>query len=80
MAALQANNPFEKPPVVKEQNIWGESFPDVASLNAHASDAVFKALDKVRSSDSSLDKQQFQIPTNGQCLRRNVSAVQREME
>lgn len=56
MAALQANNPFEKPPVVKEQNIWGESFPDVASLNAHASDAVFKALDKVRSSDSSLDK------------------------
>ena len=56
MAALQANNPFEKPPVVKEQNIWGESFPDVSSLNAHASDAVFKALEKVRSSDSSLDK------------------------
>lgn len=56
MAALQASNPFEKPPVVKEQNIWGESFPDVSSLNAHASDAVFKALEKVRSSDSSLDK------------------------
>ncbi len=56
MAALQANNPFEKPPVVKEQNIWGESFPDVSSLNAHASDAVFHALEKVRSSDSSLDK------------------------
>lgn len=56
MAALQANNPFEKPPVVKEQNIWGESFPDVSSLNAHASDAVFEALEKVRSSDSSLDK------------------------
>ena len=56
MAALQANNPFEKPPVVREQNIWGESFPDVSSLNAHASDAVFHALEKVRSSDSSLDK------------------------
>lgn len=56
MTALQASNPFEKPPVVKEQNIWGESFPDVSSLNAHASDAVFKALEKVRSSDSSLDK------------------------
>jgi hypothetical protein len=56
MAALQANNPFEKPPVVKEQNIWGESFPDVSKLNAHASDAVFKALDKARVSNSSLDK------------------------
>ncbi|MGB7247357.1 MAG: hypothetical protein WBC73_00345 [Phormidesmis sp.] len=56
MAALQANNPFEKPPVVKEQNIWGDSFPDVASLNAHASNAVFEALAKVRSSDSNLDK------------------------
>ena len=56
MAALQASNPFEKPPVVREQSIWGESFPDVPSLNAHASNAVFESLEKVRSSDSSLNK------------------------
>lgn len=56
IAALQANNPFEKPPVVKEQNIWGESFPDVSSLNAHASNAVFEALEKVRATTSSLEK------------------------
>lgn len=55
-AALSANNPFERPPVVKEQNIWGESFPDIPSLNAEASDTVFNALKKVRAADSSLEK------------------------
>lgn len=56
LAALSANNPFERPPVVKEQNIWGESFPDILSLNAAASDSVFSALRKVRTADSSLEK------------------------
>jgi hypothetical protein len=56
LSALSANNPFERPPVVKEQNIWGESFPDIPSLNADASDSVFDALSKVRTADSSLEK------------------------
>lgn len=56
LAALKANNPFEKPPVVKDQNIWGESFPDVPALNAIASDTVFEALEKARSADSTFDK------------------------
>ena len=56
LEALQANNPFDKPPVVKAQNIWGESFPDVSSLNAHASDAVFQILQKVEAASSSLEK------------------------
>ena len=56
IAALQANNPFERPPVVREQNVWGESFPDIASLNAEASDSVFNALKKLRTADSSLGK------------------------
>jgi len=56
LAALKANNPFERPPVVKDQNIWGESFPDVPALNAIASDAVFAALEKARSADSTFDK------------------------
>ena len=56
LTALDANNPFERPPVVKEQNIWGESFPDIPSLNAKASDSLFAALKKVRDADSSLEK------------------------
>ena len=56
ISALQANNPFERPPVVKEQNVWGESFPDIAALNATASESVFSALKKLRTADSSLDK------------------------
>ena len=56
LAALNANNPFERPPVVKEQNIWGESFPDIPELNAKASDSLFAALEKVRAADSSLEK------------------------
>lgn len=56
LSALRANNPFERPPVVKEQNVWGESFPDILSLNAKASDSVFSALKKLRDADSTLDK------------------------
>ena len=56
LAALQASNPFERAPVVKEQNVWGESFPDISSLNAKASDSVFDAIRKLRAADSSLDK------------------------
>ena len=56
LSALNTNNPFERPPIVKEQNIWGESFPDIPSLNAKASDSLFEALKKVRAADSSLEK------------------------
>lgn len=56
LEALKNTNPFDKPPVVKAQSIWGESFPDVSSLNAHASDAVFQTLQKVETASSSLEK------------------------
>ena len=56
LTALNANNPFERPPVVREQNIWGESFPDILSVNAKASDALFGSVKKVRTTDSSLEK------------------------
>jgi hypothetical protein len=48
-AALLSHNPFSQPPFVNANNVWGKSFPDVESLNAHASDAVFKAIDDIRS-------------------------------
>jgi hypothetical protein len=56
LQALSANNPFDKPPVVRAQNIWGESFPDVTNLNAHASNAALEALEKVRTAEDSLGK------------------------
>lgn len=47
--AINNHNPFEGRLVVRKENIWGLGFPDVPSLNAHASDAVYDAIDKVRS-------------------------------
>ena len=56
LSALNANNPFERPPVIREQNIWGDSFPDIPSLNAKASDSLFDAVAQVKASDSELEK------------------------
>ncbi|MEM9927113.1 MAG: P-loop NTPase fold protein [Cyanobacteria bacterium P01_D01_bin.50] len=47
--AIENHNPFEGRLVVKSRDIWGTGFPDVPSLNAHASDAVYNAIEKVRS-------------------------------
>ena len=55
-AAIQSHNPFTNTGIVKEQDLWGKGFPDVPTLNAHASDAVFQAIDLVRTSQSSQDK------------------------
>jgi AAA ATPase domain len=48
-AVLQSHNPFAQPPFVNANNVWGKGFPDVETLNAHASDAVFQALEDIRS-------------------------------
>lgn len=45
---IQKQNPFAGHLIVKPQQIWGKSFPDVPSINAHASHAVFDALDKIQ--------------------------------
>jgi KAP family P-loop domain len=55
-AAIQSDNPFINAGIVKEQDIWKKKSPDVPSLNAHASDAVFRAIELVRTSQSSQDK------------------------
>ncbi|MDZ8079851.1 MAG: hypothetical protein RMX35_12225 [Nostoc sp. DcaGUA01] len=46
---ISKNNPFQGRLVVRSHNVWGQSFPDVPSLNSHASDAVYEAIEKVRS-------------------------------
>jgi len=45
---IRNKNPFAGHTVVTPLQIWGKSFPDVPSINAHASDAVFDAVAKVR--------------------------------
>jgi hypothetical protein len=55
-AAIQNHNPFSKAGIVKEQDIWGKGFPDIPALNAHASDAIFQAVEKVQTSQSSQEK------------------------
>ncbi|MBD0387596.1 MAG: hypothetical protein ICV54_14000 [Nostoc sp. C3-bin3] len=46
---ISKNNPFQGRLVVRDQNVWGQGFPDVSSFNSHASDAVYDAIEKVRS-------------------------------
>ncbi|MEH1999644.1 MAG: P-loop NTPase fold protein [Nostoc sp.] len=55
-AAIQNHNPFTNDGIVKEQDVWGKGFPDVPTLNAHASNKVFEAIEFVRTSQSSHDK------------------------
>jgi len=55
-AAIQSHNPFSKTRIVTEQDVWGKGFPDVPTLNKHASDAVFQAVEQVRTSQSSQEK------------------------
>ncbi|MBD2520358.1 hypothetical protein H6G93_36560 [Nostoc sp. FACHB-973] len=48
MNAINNHNPFKGRLVVKDHNVWGEGFPDEPSLNAHASNAVYQAIEEVR--------------------------------
>ncbi|NJM27155.1 MAG: hypothetical protein HC856_00730 [Pseudanabaena sp. RU_4_16] len=44
--AIKNSNPFSIK-FVDQHHIWGASFPDVPEINAHISDAVFNAIEKV---------------------------------
>lgn len=52
-AALLSQNPFAKPPYLNASDIWGKEFFDIETINAHASDTVFQALEQIRSSQYS---------------------------
>ncbi|HEY9693285.1 MAG TPA: hypothetical protein V6D15_13825 [Oculatellaceae cyanobacterium] len=45
---IRKYNPFAGNTVVRPPQIWGKSFPDVTSINAHASNAVFEAVKQVQ--------------------------------
>ncbi|OCQ92114.1 hypothetical protein BCD67_19395 [Oscillatoriales cyanobacterium USR001] len=56
-AAIQSYNPFPTgAAVVREQDVWEQGFPDVTTLNAHASDAVYQAIDRVHHARSAREK------------------------
>jgi hypothetical protein len=42
---IQSKNPFDGHIIVKSQQIWGEEFPDITSLNSHVSEAVCEAVE-----------------------------------
>jgi len=46
--AIASQNPFDRSLIVRSNDIWKPSFPDVPSINAHASDAVFQAIEQIR--------------------------------
>lgn len=49
-AAIESSNPFvDRGAAVRAQDVWGKEFPDIQTLNAHASDAVFQAIKQVSS-------------------------------
>ncbi|WP_218962100.1 hypothetical protein [Tychonema bourrellyi] len=46
--AIASQNPFDRSLIVRSNDIWKPSFPDVPSINAHASDGVFQAIEQIR--------------------------------
>lgn len=46
--AIARQNPFDRSLIVRSNDIWKPSFPDVPSINAHASDGVFQAIEQIR--------------------------------
>lgn len=56
-ANLSSANPFSRSPIVTNQDVWDDGFPDLLSHNAHASDAVLKAIENSR---------------NGQCAKTSI--------
>ncbi|NET88873.1 MAG: hypothetical protein F6K45_12410 [Kamptonema sp. SIO1D9] len=55
-AAIKKENPFASLAIVREQDIWDGNFPDLESFNAHASNAVFEAINRVRKATSGHNK------------------------
>ena len=60
---INKNNPFDVPPIVTGQDIWNGSFPDLTTLNAHASDAVFEVIEQVRSGKPKVTSLAFSAET-----------------
>ena len=45
--AIASQNPFDRSLIVRSSDIWKPNFPDVPSINAHASDGVFQGIEQI---------------------------------
>ena len=45
--AITSQNPFDRSLVVRSHDVWEPSFPDVPSINAHATAGIFQAIEQV---------------------------------
>lgn len=45
--AIASQNPFDRSLIVRSSDIWKPSFPDVPSINSHASDGVFQGIEQI---------------------------------
>ncbi|MEQ9552570.1 MAG: AAA family ATPase [Coleofasciculus sp. G3-WIS-01] len=54
--AIQDYNPFNSAAIDKVQSVWGKGFPDLNTLNAHASQKVLEIIKQVKTSSDSKDK------------------------
>jgi Cdc6-like AAA superfamily ATPase len=48
---IKNHNPFAGKTIVQSRQIWENTFPDVPTINNHASDAVFSALELINSGE-----------------------------
>ncbi|MEQ9672787.1 P-loop NTPase fold protein [Coleofasciculus sp. G2-EDA-02] len=55
-AAIEDYNPFNSAAIDKVQSVWGKGFPDLNTLNAHASQKVLEVIKQVKTSSDSKDK------------------------
>ncbi|MGG6295361.1 helix-turn-helix domain-containing protein [Leptolyngbya sp. AN02str] len=46
--AIKNENPFDGRYVVKSQQVWGEEFPDIPTLNTYASDAILDTVSRIK--------------------------------
>ncbi|NJN73872.1 MAG: hypothetical protein HC799_14200 [Limnothrix sp. RL_2_0] len=46
---IKQHNPFQRELFEREVNVWQKAFPDYEPLNAHASEAVLDAVNKINS-------------------------------
>lgn len=51
---IEEYNPFDRPLVVRSHDVWEQHFPDVSSINAHVSDAVFQGIEQIRKGQRSV--------------------------
>jgi hypothetical protein len=51
---IENHNPFDRSLVVRSHDVWNQSFPDVPFINSHASNAVFQAIEQIKTGKRSV--------------------------